>query len=56
MNIAPFPFQITDWAQIEKTEHYGETGIAYWRTQYFGTFARMDSIKKLQITSLFINP
>lgn len=36
MNIAPFPFQITNWAQIEKTEHYGETGIAYWRTQYFG--------------------
>jgi len=26
------PFQTIDWSQIEKTEHPGETGIAYWQT------------------------
>jgi len=26
MNISPFPFQITHWDQIEKTEYCGETG------------------------------
>jgi quercetin dioxygenase-like cupin family protein len=26
------PFQTIDWSQIKKTEHSGETGIAYWQT------------------------
>lgn len=30
------PFQTTDWSKIPATEHKGETGIAYWRTQQFG--------------------
>lgn len=30
------PFGITDWATVEPTEHKGETGMAYWRTQKFG--------------------
>ncbi|MGZ3933008.1 MAG: DHCW motif cupin fold protein [Bacteroidia bacterium] len=29
------PFQITDWEQIPKTEHAGETGTAYWQTLLF---------------------
>ena len=32
MNI---PFQTIDWSNIEKTEHKGETGIAYWQTIQF---------------------
>ncbi|MES2102669.1 MAG: DHCW motif cupin fold protein [Pseudomonadota bacterium] len=36
MNISGIPFGITDWSNIEKTEHAGETGIAYWRTRQFG--------------------
>src|ERR1700689_5172965 len=36
MLISDIPFGITDWSVIEKTEHRGETGIAYWRTQKFG--------------------
>ncbi|MBV6590321.1 hypothetical protein JMA07_19960, partial [Acinetobacter baumannii] len=36
MNIAPFPFQITNWEEIEVTEYSGETGKAYWKTQFFG--------------------
>lgn len=29
MEIDAFAFGITDWSQIERTEHCGETGIAY---------------------------
>jgi len=36
MNITNLPFEITDWSEIEPTEHTGETGIAYWRTRQFG--------------------
>jgi hypothetical protein len=30
------PFGTTDWSAIERTEHRGVTGVAYWRTQQFG--------------------
>ncbi len=30
------PFQTIDWADVPKTEHRGETGIAYWQTLQFG--------------------
>ncbi|UCJ16414.1 DHCW motif cupin fold protein [Pseudomonas sp. MM211] len=36
MNIADIPFGITDWSQVEATEHPGETGMAHWRTRQFG--------------------
>jgi quercetin dioxygenase-like cupin family protein len=36
MKISNLPFGITDWTHIERTEHKGETGVAYWRTQHFG--------------------
>ncbi|PJG58682.1 DHCW motif cupin fold protein [Aeromonas cavernicola] len=36
MEMSGIPFGITDWEQIEVTEHRGETGVAYWRTQQFG--------------------
>ena len=36
MKITDLPFEITDWATIEPTEHKGETGMAYWRTRQFG--------------------
>ncbi|WP_350316820.1 DHCW motif cupin fold protein [Pectobacterium aroidearum] len=35
MDMKNIPFGTTDWSQIEPTEHRGETGIAYWRTQCF---------------------
>ncbi|MFJ5378173.1 DHCW motif cupin fold protein [Pectobacterium sp. CHL-2024] len=35
MDMKNIPFGTTDWSQIEPTEHQGETGIAYWRTQRF---------------------
>ncbi|GKV95467.1 DHCW motif cupin fold protein [Pectobacterium aroidearum] len=35
MDMKNIPFGTTDWSQIEPTEHHGEMGIAYWRTQRF---------------------
>ncbi|MBA0166553.1 DHCW motif cupin fold protein [Pectobacterium sp. CFBP8739] len=35
MDMKNIPFGTTDWSKIEPTEHQGETGIAYWRTQRF---------------------
>jgi len=29
------PFQTIDWTKIEKTEHTGKTGSAYWQTLQF---------------------
>jgi hypothetical protein len=37
MHMSDIPFGITDWSQIERIEHKGESGMAYWRTQHFGT-------------------
>jgi quercetin dioxygenase-like cupin family protein len=36
MQISNIPFGTTDWSKIERTEHLGESGVAYWRTQHFG--------------------
>ncbi len=30
------PFGTTDWSQVERTEHRGEQGLAWWRTRQFG--------------------
>ena len=35
MNNSNIPFQTIDWMKILKTEHKGETGIAYWQTIEF---------------------
>jgi len=37
MEIHDIPFGITKWSEIEPTVHSGESGMAYWRTQQFGT-------------------
>lgn len=36
MKISHIPFGITDWSSVEKTEHAGQSGQAYWRTRQFG--------------------
>ena len=36
MQMSNIPFTITDWSTIERTEHKGESGLAFWRTQNFG--------------------
>ena len=36
MQISNLPFGTTDWSAIARTEHKGESGSAFWRTQHFG--------------------
>ena len=36
MQLTDIAFDITDWNNIEPTEHPGETGLARWRTRQFG--------------------
>ncbi len=36
MLMSNIPFGTTDWSTVERTEHKGESGTAYWRTQNFG--------------------
>ena len=36
MQMSNIPFGAIDWSTIEPTEHRGESGVAYWRTQNFG--------------------
>jgi hypothetical protein len=36
MKILDLPFNTIDWTQVERTEHSGDSGTAYWRTQRFG--------------------
>lgn len=31
------PFDVTDWSKVERTEHKGETGTAYWYTRQLGS-------------------
>jgi len=36
MHLSNIPFGTTDWPGVERTEHRGESGTAYWRTRRFG--------------------
>ena len=36
MENSGIPFQTIDWKNVPRTEHKGETGIAYWQTLQFG--------------------
>jgi hypothetical protein len=36
MELAGIPFGTTDWSAVERTEHRGAAGLAYWRTRQFG--------------------
>jgi hypothetical protein len=37
LELTGIPFGITDWNDVEPTEHAGETGGAVWRTRHFGS-------------------
>lgn len=47
MNNANIPFQNIEWGKVPKTEHQGETGVAYWQTvQFAGLRVRMVEYSK----------
>ena len=37
MDMAGIPFATTDWSEVERIEHKGERGLAYWRTRQFSS-------------------
>jgi hypothetical protein len=37
MHMSGIPFGTTDWSKIERTEHKGLSGMAYWRSCQSGT-------------------
>jgi quercetin dioxygenase-like cupin family protein len=37
MDMTGISFATTDWTEVERTEHKGEQGVAYWRTRQFGS-------------------
>lgn len=36
MKMNDIPFGTTDWATLERSQHKGATGMAYWQTRKFG--------------------
>ncbi len=36
MQLNDIPFGVTDWDELPRSEHPGETGTAWWRTCQFG--------------------
>ncbi|WP_119421486.1 DHCW motif cupin fold protein [Desertibaculum subflavum] len=36
MQMSNFSFSTSDWSDVPRTTHAGETGTAYWRTRQFG--------------------
>lgn len=36
VELADIPFGVTQWSEVMPTEHAGDTGVALWRTRYFG--------------------
>ena len=54
MNISNIPFTTTDWSKIERTEHAGERGTAYWRTQFFGEAANQIRVRMVEYTSGYL--
>ncbi|WP_347905313.1 DHCW motif cupin fold protein [Pseudomonas purpurea] len=50
MKMDAFAFGITNWAEIDRTEHQGETGMAYWRTRYFGNYPNQIRVRWVEYT------
>lgn len=48
MKMDAFPFATIDWAEVERTEHRGETGHAYWQTRYFGEGDRRIRVRMVE--------
>jgi hypothetical protein len=47
MNNQNILFQSIDWTNVPKTEHKGETGVAYWQTiQFYGLRVRIVEYSK----------
>jgi hypothetical protein len=50
MDIKNIPFTMINWTQIPATEHKGETGMAYWRTQNLDTIR----VRMVEYSSVYL--
>ena len=50
MKLDAFAFDTTNWADVERTEHRGETGMAYWRTRSFGKEQNRIRVRMVEYT------
>lgn len=50
MKMDAFAFGTTNWNDVERTEHPGETGVAYWRTQFFGNKPNQIRVRMVEYT------
>jgi hypothetical protein len=50
MKMDAFAFGTTNWAELERTEHRGETGVAYWRTCFFGEKPNQIRVRMVEYT------
>ncbi len=50
MKMDAFAFGTTNWAEVEKTAHQGETGMAYWRTRCFGEKPNQIRVRMVEYT------
>jgi quercetin dioxygenase-like cupin family protein len=50
MKMDAFAFGTTDWAEVEATEHRGESGFAYWRTRFFGDKPNQIRVRMVEYT------
>jgi len=50
MKLDAFAFETTTWADVERTEHKGETGMAYWQTRFFGDEQNRIRVRMVEYT------
>lgn len=54
MKMDAFAFGTTNWAEVERTEHPGETGMAYWRTRSFGDPSNQIRVRMVEYTAGYL--
>jgi hypothetical protein len=54
MRMSDIPFGTTDWTQVAPTEHKGERGYAYRRTQHFGAHGEAHRSYTVRGAKLFV--
>lgn len=51
MKMSNIPFCTTDWSSVERTEHKGESGMAYWRTRTFGEVGNLIRVRMVEYSA-----
>ena len=54
MNLSQIPFSTVNWSDIEQTEHPGERGVAYWRTQCFGSEDNRIRVRMMEYSAGYV--